>query len=110
MMYQQVGLPSLGMLQHTAHRMAVPHRSCLQEGGWGIASFARAAELLKHTWPDWAASGVEGRFLSWVNQLVMPWLNHEMLHRLPLANWWVPISRERTGSGSSCCWGAHWQV
>ena len=33
------------------------------------------------------ASGVEGRFISWVDALLMPQLDHEMLHRLPLANW-----------------------
>jgi hypothetical protein len=60
---------------------------CLQEAGWGIASFARAAELLKHSWPGWAASGVECRFLAWLDALIMPQLDHEMLNRLPLANW-----------------------
>jgi hypothetical protein len=26
-------------------------------------------------------------FLAWVDALIMPQLNHEMLNRLPLANW-----------------------
>lgn len=64
----------------------------LQEGGWGTASFARSAELLKCTWPGWQASGVEGRFTAWVNKLIMPNLQHEMLHRLPLANWQATVA------------------
>eukprot|EP00878_Enallax_costatus_P024210 GHUV01025815.1.p1 GENE.GHUV01025815.1~~GHUV01025815.1.p1 ORF type:complete len:268 (+),score=78.55 GHUV01025815.1:397-1200(+) len=62
------------------------------EGGWGMASFARAAELLKYTWPGWQSSGVEGRYISWVKSLVMPNLQHEMLNRLPMANWQATVA------------------
>ncbi|WIA35436.1 hypothetical protein OEZ86_003877 [Tetradesmus obliquus] len=62
------------------------------EAGWAIASFARAAELLKHSWPGWAGSGVEGRFMGWVDALLLPQLDHEMLHRLPLANWQTTVA------------------
>jgi hypothetical protein len=63
----------------------------LQEAGWGVDSMARSAELLKCTWPGWNAE-LEGRFLSWVNRLIMPQLNHEMLERLPLANWQTTVA------------------
>jgi len=33
-----------------------------QEAGWGVASMARSAELLKHTWPGWS-DDVEAAFL-----------------------------------------------
>lgn len=70
----------------------------MQNAGWGIASFARSAELLKHTWPGWSSSGVEGRFMSWVHKLIMPQLQHEMLNRLPLANWQTTVAGETTTS------------
>jgi len=75
-----------------------PFETLLQEAGWSMASFARAAELLKYTWPGWAAAGVEGPFLAWVNRLMLPALNHEMLQRLPLANW------QTTVAGGPCGW------
>lgn len=87
----------------------------LQEGGWAMASFARAAELLKYTWPGWEASGVEGRYISWVKALVMPNLQHDMLNKLPLANWQTTVSGERCASRPStlasgtivcACWKA----
>jgi hypothetical protein len=62
------------------------------EGGWGIASFARSAELLKYSWPGWQASGVEERFTAWVNKLIMPNLQHDMLNKLPLANWQATVA------------------
>eukprot|EP00775_Hariotina_reticulata_P008807 gene8807-8986_t len=61
------------------------------EAGWGVDSMARSVELLKCTWPGWNAE-LEGRFLSWVNRLIMPQLNNEMLERLPLANWQTTVA------------------
>lgn len=57
-----------------------------------MASFARSAELLKYTWPGWAAANVEGLFLDWVNRLMLPAMNSEALQRLPLANWHTTIA------------------
>jgi hypothetical protein len=57
-----------------------------------MASFARAAELLKYTWPGWDAAAVELPFIDWVNRVMMPALTHESLQRLPLANWHTTVS------------------
>ena len=65
----------------------------VQEAGWSMASFARSAELLKYTWPEgWAAADVEGPYIDWVNKLMLPALNSEMLQRLPLANWQTTVA------------------
>jgi hypothetical protein len=42
------------------------------EAGWGLASFARAAELLKYTYPNWYESGIEERFKNFVDSVLMP--------------------------------------
>lgn len=43
------------------------------EAGWGTASMAKAAELLKYTWSaKWNASGVEQRYVAFVNKLMLP--------------------------------------
>lgn len=44
------------------------------EAAWGTAAMARAAELLKYIWPKWAATGVESKYLAWVDRLILPWL------------------------------------
>jgi hypothetical protein len=46
------------------------------EAGWGLASFARAAELLKYTYPNWYQSGVEEKFKYFVDSVLMPNLRH----------------------------------
>lgn len=61
-----------------------------------MASFARAAELLKYTWPGWDAAGVEGPFIDWVNRVMMPALTNEsILCYLPLANWHATVAGGR---------------
>lgn len=71
----------------------------LQEAGWSMASFARAAELLKYTWPGWDAAGVEGPFVNWVNRVMMPALTDEsILCYLPLANWHATVAGGRCRS------------
>lgn len=66
-----------------------------------MASFARSAELLKYTWPGWSASGVERQYIGWVNRLMLPALNHEMLQRLPLANWHTTVAGMHMPGGLS---------
>lgn len=41
------------------------------EAAWGTAAMARAAELLKYTWPGWDRSGVEKRYIAWVDKFIM---------------------------------------
>jgi len=41
------------------------------ESAQATVTMARAAELLKYTYRGWAASGVEGRYLAWIDKLVM---------------------------------------
>jgi hypothetical protein len=78
------------------HAPRSQHRSrTLAEAGWGVASLARAAELLKHTWPaGWRAADVEQPFIAWVNACILPALNSEALTRLPLANWHATVAGE----------------
>lgn len=64
-----------------------------------MASFARSAEILKQTWAaGWAAAGAEARFIDWVNRLMLPALNNEMLQRLPLANWQATVAGVSMGA------------
>jgi hypothetical protein len=44
------------------------------EAAWGTAAMARAAELLKYTWPGWKLSGVEDRYLKWIDNIILPHL------------------------------------
>lgn len=71
----------------------------VQESGWGVASMARSAELLKYTWPGWPAD-LEARFVAWVSRLVLPQLNHEILERLPQANWQATVAGARVGGAA----------
>lgn len=41
------------------------------EAAWGTAAMARAAELIKYTWPGWSHSGVEARYLAWIDKLIL---------------------------------------
>jgi len=41
------------------------------EAAWGTAAMARAAELLKYTWPGWNYCGVEKRYLAWVDKFIL---------------------------------------
>lgn len=42
------------------------------DAAWGTAAMARAAELLKYTWSNgWKASGVESRYLAWVDAHIL---------------------------------------
>jgi hypothetical protein len=41
------------------------------EAAWVTAAMARAAELLKYTWSGWEHSGVEKRYLAWVDAIVL---------------------------------------
>lgn len=49
------------------------------EAAWGTAAMARAAELLKHVWPQgWAAAGVEAHYVAWVDKLLYPLLTKRL--------------------------------
>lgn len=41
------------------------------EAAWATAAMARAAELLKYTWPGWEHSGVEKRYLAWIDAVIL---------------------------------------
>jgi len=63
----------------------------LQEAGWGVVQHgqvcgAAEAHLAR------LESDLERQFLSWVNRLILPQLKHEMLERLPLANWQTTVA------------------
>ncbi|GBF98426.1 hypothetical protein Rsub_10491 [Raphidocelis subcapitata] len=64
------------------------------EAGWGVASMARSAELLKYTWPGWHPK-VETAFLSWVDRVIMPNLKSNSLNHLPLGNWHTTVAEAK---------------
>lgn len=41
------------------------------EAAWSTAAMARAAELVKYTWPGWDHSGVEKRYIAWIDKLIL---------------------------------------
>jgi hypothetical protein len=41
------------------------------EAAWGTAAMARAAELLKYTWVGWKDTGIEAKYLAWVDALIL---------------------------------------
>ena len=55
---------------------------------------ARAAELLKWTWPAWPPA-LEAAFNRWVTRVILPNLRSEALARLPLGNWHTAVAEAK---------------
>jgi len=68
------------------------------QAAWGTASMARAAELLKHTYPGWNKD-VEKRYIAWTKVTLMPHLRGETeKHKLEWGfynNWHTSITEAR---------------
>lgn len=45
------------------------------EASWSTCCFARTMEMLKYTYPGYAASGVEGRYFAWLDKVALPAVN-----------------------------------
>jgi hypothetical protein len=65
------------------------------EASWSQANMCRSLELLKYTWPGYAATGIEPVYNRWLDTVMLPAINQPINWRIyngdPAGNWQVAM-------------------